>query len=473
MRDKSSYWKWGVTVFLTVCAILIFFDALFLDSTLLKFFSRLLDILSPVLYGLAMAYLLSPVLNWFERLIVGTLRSIRPLKKRNIPSHSTWLRAVSIFLTWALVLFMLYLLMSVLIPQLADSVYTLVENAETYYNNAHRWVTDLLESSPKLSEAVLHLLDMFHTSSKSFLVDEVMPRVQALVASLTGGIWNGLWNAVVLAKNLIIGIIISVYLMAMKEKSLARCCKVLYSLCSEKIARKIMHGARRINAIFSGFVRGKLLDSLIIGILCFLGCSLLNIPYTPLVSVVVGVTNVIPFFGPFLGAIPSGFLILLVSPVKCLYFVLFILLLQQLDGNVIGPKILGDSTGISSFWVIVAILVGGGFFGIAGMFLGVPVFACLQHLVKTLLNQRLVKRHMPLNADAYLRRDLNDQPPAGDSPQNASRLKRPLCGKRGEKKEETGAAPGEPAEPSAPENAETPKPSGPEKAGAETQDPPQ
>lgn len=153
--------------------------------------------------------------------------------------------------------------------------------------------------------------------------------------------------------------------------------------------------------IFSGFVRGKLLDSLIIGILCFIGCSILKLPYTPLVSVVVGVTNVIPFFGPFLGAIPCALLILLVSPLKCLYFVIFIFLLQQLDGNVIGPKILGDSTGISSLWVIVAILVGGGFGGVLGMFLGVPIFACLQVLVRWLLNTRLEKRHMPLQAWEY------------------------------------------------------------------------
>ena len=165
-----------------------------------------------------------------------------------------------------------------------------------------------------------------------------------------------------------------------------------------------VRGFRRVDYIFSGFVLGKLLDSLIIGILCFIGCSILNMPYTPLISVVVGVTNVIPFFGPFLGAIPSALLILLVSPLQCLYFVLFILLLQQLDGNVIGPKILGGSTGISSLWVIIAILVGGGFGGVLGMFLGVPIFACVQELVKYLLNRRLRHRDMPTEAYAYVER---------------------------------------------------------------------
>ena len=158
--------------------------------------------------------------------------------------------------------------------------------------------------------------------------------------------------------------------------------------------------------IFSGFVRGKLLDSLIIGILCFIGCSVLKMPYTPLISVVVGVTNVIPFFGPFLGAIPSIFLILLVDPLKAVYFAIFVLALQQLDGNVIGPKILGDSTGISSFWVIVSILVGGGFFGVLGMFLGVPVFAAIQTLAKYLVDRRLTQHGMPVEEQEYVRRDL-------------------------------------------------------------------
>ena len=189
-------------------------------------------------------------------------------------------------------------------------------------------------------------------------------------------------------------------------------CKGVYSLLREDRAAALLRGTRRVDRIFSGFVRGKLLDSLIIGILCFIGCSVLKMPYTPLISVVVGVTNVIPFFGPFLGAIPSVFLILLVDPLKAVYFALFVLALQQLDGNVIGPKILGDSTGISSFWVIVSILVGGGFFGVLGMFFGVPVFAAVRTLIKYLVDRRLAGRDMPLEASAYVKRDLQ-QPPAG------------------------------------------------------------
>lgn len=420
MREKSKYWKWGLTVFLTTCAILVFFDALFLKSTLLNFINKLLDVLSPVLYGLAMAYLLAPMVNWFEHFIRTGIRTWKKSDKP-LPKKAAWLRASAILLTWTLVLFMLYLLMSVLVPQLVESVNALIANAENYYNTAYGWITSLLEDNPQLAKQVLQLLDMFHTSSQNFLTAELIPKLQDMVASLTDGLWTGLWTVLIFAKNFIIGIIISVYLLATKERSLARACKVIYGLFRQKDAQSILRGVRQVDSIFSGFVRGKLLDSLIIGILCFIGCSALKIPYTPLVSVVVGVTNVIPFFGPFLGAIPSAFLILLVSPIKCLYFAIFVLLLQQLDGNVIGPKILGDSTGISSFWVIVAILVGGGFFGITGMFLGVPVFACFRVLFKFLIDRRLKKHHMPLDSQAYLNHNPDTTPfPPEDSAESSA-----------------------------------------------------
>ena len=193
----------------------------------------------------------------------------------------------------------------------------------------------------------------------------------------------------------------------------------MYAALPEEKADAVMRGTRKVNSIFSGFVRGKLLDSLIIGILCFICCSLLKMPYTPLVSVVVGVTNVIPFFGPFLGAIPSFFLILLVDPIKSLYFLLFVLALQQLDGNFIGPKILGDSTGLPSLWVIIAILVGGSFFGVAGMFFGVPVCACLYNLVAFLVNRRLAEKDLPVETERYTAPLPSEQTP--DIPKKAEK----------------------------------------------------
>ena len=295
--------------------------------------------------------------------------------------------------------------------QLIDSVAMLINNAESYYNKIYVWVTNLLEKNPEIAGWMETNLENYYNDLMKVLTEQVLPGAQQMLTTITGGIWTGIWGLVTFTTNFLVGIIISVYLLAMKEKSLARCCKLLYALLQEEQARWMVRATRKTNQIFSGFVRGKMLDSLIIGILCFIGCSIFSLPYTPLVSVVVGVTNMIPFFGPFLGAAPSAFLILLVSPKQCLIFIVFIIVLQQIDGNIIGPKILGDATGISSFWVVVAITVGGGFAGVLGMFLGVPIFACLQTLVKYLTDRQLEKRHMPLEACEYVHRDQEPMPP--------------------------------------------------------------
>ena len=409
MKEWLRYGKWALTAFVTVCAILVFYDTFYQSGALGDFLNKLTDVLAPVLYGMAMAYLLAPVLNWFERTMLPCFNKLRSRSgKEPITGYKGWVRALGILLTWSVVLLALYLLMSVLVPQLVESVKTLIANAESYYNTIYGWGSELLKDNPKMAQWLAQQLESYRESSVSFL-SGLVPKLENLITTSLGGLLNSVWTTVNFAMDLLIGIIISVYLLVSKEKGLAVSYKVVYSLLREDRAAALMRGCRKVDAIFSGFVRGKLVDSLIIGILCFIGCSVLKMPYTPLISVVVGVTNVIPFFGPFLGAIPSIFLILLVDPLKAVYFALFVLALQQLDGNVIGPKILGDSTGISSFWVIVAILVGGGFFGVLGMFLGVPVCAALQTLGKYLVDRRLSKRDMPLDAAAYVRRDLRVQ----------------------------------------------------------------
>ena len=408
MKKHSIYIRWGLTVFLAGCALLIFYDVFYRDNsgTVQAFFEKLFSVLAPILYGMGMAYLLAPIVNFLERNILRLRDALEKKRGKSIRVHKGWLRAAGIFLTWAFMLVLLYLLFAMLVPELVDSVTTLVNNLESYYKTTYDWASGLLSDNPKLAE----LAGSFYNEASQWLTTKLLPGLQTAVTNFTGSLVTGVWSIVVFAKNFLIGIIVSVYLLAAKEKSAARCCKLLYGVLPEDKAAFTVRGFRRVDYIFSGFVRGKLLDSLISGILCFIVCSILKMPYTPLVSVIVGVTNVIPFFGPFLGAIPCALLILLVSPLKCLYFVIFIFLLQQLDGNVIGPKILGDSTGISSIWVIVAILIGGGFGGVLGMFLGVPIFACLQVLVRWLLNTRLKKKNMPLAASEYLHRDQQAPP---------------------------------------------------------------
>ena len=402
MKRRTQYMKWGLTAFLTVCAVLVFYDTFYMGGTLQRFVNKLFSVLAPVLYGCVIAYLLTPVMSWIERTLLRVWRKLFPHK--HLKNGAGILRFVSILLAEAVAILLVYLLMSVLIPQLVDSVTMLINNAEAYYYKVYNWADGLLDSENEVAVWVADFVTKYYSDGVTLLKDHILPWAQAALGTLTGGIWSGIWSVVSFALDLIVGIIVSIYLMTMKEKSMARCCKAVYALFDEKKANAVIRGTRQVDRIFSGFVRGKLLDSLIIGALCFIGGSILKLPYTPLVSVVVGVTNVIPFFGPFLGAIPSAFLILLVSPKQCLIFVIFIVVLQQFDGNILGPKILGDATGISSFWVIVAILVGGGFGGVLGMFLGVPIFACVQELVKYLLDRRLRRRDMPTEAYAYVER---------------------------------------------------------------------
>ena len=391
MRQRGGYVKLGAVVFFTVSAILLFYDTLFGSHFLLNLLKQFIRALEPVLYGAFMAYLLAPMINFFER--TPAALEARKQGKRG----SMGLRVISILLTWTFIGVLLYLLGSVLVPELYKSIQQLVSNVETYYYTVSSWITHLVDNNPDVANWVSIQLNNLYLKAENWVSGDLLGQATTLVTVLSGSIFS----IIGFCSDLLVGVIVSVYFLATKETLLAHARKVVCSLFSKERVYWIMRGTRKVDTIFAGFVRGKLLDSLIIGILCFIGCSLLKMPYTPLVSVIVGATNVIPFFGPFLGAIPSAVLILLASPVKMLYFVAFIVFLQQLDGNVIGPAILGDKTGLSSLWVISAILVGGSFFGVLGMFFGVPVFACLYSAVTFYVETCLRKKDLPVETDAY------------------------------------------------------------------------
>ena len=395
MAQKSKYFKVGLTVFLTATAILLLYDTAFGSGAVIRVGRQALRAARPVLIGAFLAYLLAPIVNFFEIRPHTQHAHYKVDREGSFGPRLT--RAVSIGLSWILVLLVIYMLGRILLPELYKSLVQLVSNIEVYYYTVAGWIQHLFENNPALEAWVGDSLGDFYTDTSKWLSNEVLPQAGVVMTALTGGVMSVLD----FLGDLLIAFIVSIYFLNTKEIIAAHTRKMIYSLFSENKVYWIMRGCRRADTIFSGFVRGKLVDSLIIGILCFLGCTLLKFPYTPLISVVVGVTNIIPFFGPFLGAIPSAFLILLVSPLQCLYFSLFILALQQLDGNVIGPKILGDKTGLSNIWVIAAILVSGSFFGFLGMFFGVPVFACAYSLAHFLVEVRLEKKGMPSDTASY------------------------------------------------------------------------
>lgn len=413
MKKKArDYILLGLTLLGAAAGVLAFYDTVFAHQTLLLVLRKLGSALQPIFIGCFIAYLLLPVTAGIE----GSLR----VRARHIGwelRRPGLLRAGSLALTWLLVFIVGYVLVSLVLPQVAASVLQLAANVENYYNKVYGWVTRLLEDNPELAAWAQGLFRDYYSNLVDWIRETAVPGAQALVQALSGGIWS----FISFATDLVVGVIVSVYLLYSKESWCAGLRRAVRALCSEAWEDRLLRATRRADDIFSGFIRGKILDSAIIGVLCLGGCLLLEIPYAPLVAVIVGVTNVIPFFGPFLGAVPSGLLILLADPLKCVTFIIMILVLQQFDGNILGPRILGGSTGLPSFWVITAILVGGKFFGVAGMFFGVPVFACFYSLFGTLLRYRLEKKGASTRLEDYA-----GDPPADEAPPEGGRAETPV-----------------------------------------------
>jgi len=398
-HKHSSYIKWGVTVVCTSTVCLLIFFLFFRFKEFSAFLSKLSDILLPVIIGAVISYLINPIVNFFNKLISRLLLKTK-LTHRNIGNLSIGL---SIFLSLTLVLALIYTLLSMILPELYSSISNLVSNFDTYVDTIQKWFNDLpiLKKNPALYDNVMVMFGKVSENFESFITNELLGKLSNILSGLTFGI-IGVFNGILKGA---VGLIVSVYILYSKRKYVGLAKKITYAIFKPHIANTILHMSSRCNQIFSGFISGKMLDSLIIGMLAFIGLKIFHIPYALLISVIIGVTNVIPFFGPFIGAIPSAILVLLSEPTnikQILIFVIFVLCLQQFDGNILGPKILGDSTGLSALMVVVSILIGGGFFGFLGMILGVPFFAVLHYLMECFIHFRLEQKGLPVDTVSYL-----------------------------------------------------------------------
>ena len=293
-------------------------------------------------------------------------------------------------------------LLTIIIPQIIDSLRNIITNYDQYVTRFEAWVQPMFEKYPTVKEYIFAQGDRLQDTIRKFLQTD-LSRVVTFAANSVKGVGVSVYNVV-------IGIIVSIYMLINKEILLAKGKKLTYALFKVPRANRLMEGLRHTDKVFRGFLVGKILDSLIVGILCFIGCTIFGMPYSLLISIFVGLTNIIPSFGPIIGAIPSIILILMVDPMKALIFAIFILVLQQLDGNVIGPKIVGGSTGVSSIGVLIAIIVGGGLFGFVGMILSVPVYSVIYTVVKNYAEKRLRKRGLPEDLTFYS--DVNEIDPA-------------------------------------------------------------
>ena len=395
---NNKYVRWGLTAFSVVVASICFYYLLFHGAALKAGIGVVTNLLMPIVFGLITAYLMTPILNHIELYILIPICDFYKLKDSK--KRKSFIRGVGIILTSVLVIAVIYFLIYMLLSQIVPSVMKIVNDFDTYINNFTIWIDQILKNNPDLSDYVIRMIDRYSGELETWLNETVLSKTSSVIKTVSLsviGILGVLWD-------FILGFVISIYLMASKETFAGQAKKIVYALFERDTANIVIKNFRFTHRTFIGFISGKVLDSIIIGLLCFIGTTLLNTPYAALVSVVVGVTNVIPFFGPYLGAIPCAILIFLVDPMhplNCVYFALFILVLQQVDGNILGPKILGESTGLTGFWVIFSITVFGGLWGVLGMVVGVPVFAIIYAAIKSLVNASLEKKKLPLDTKVY------------------------------------------------------------------------
>lgn len=380
--DKKRYLRRGITIFVSLAAVVAFYFIVLRYQGLKTYLDIVSLALQPVMAGIVIAYVLCPVAKFLERQFrrgKWLARAARPL---------------SVLFTLIFAFGILGLFCALILPQVVDSIRSLVVDLPGMLEVQLTRLESYLEEDSDAASTVMQMI----ASVETFLMTWIKENLFATVSNVAVSVLS-IGSAIV---NLVVSIVVTVYLLLDRERYLGQCKKLFYAVSRNKrFNRVVMEVVHQADQIFSGFISGKLLDSLIVGIICFVCLTVLKMPYALLVSVIVGVTNIIPMFGPFIGAIPSAFLILLVSPSKCIIFLIFIIILQQLDGNVIGPRILGNSTGLSALYVTVAMLLFGKLMGFVGMIVGVPLFATLYYIVKRLAEYSLKRQGMPMSTAEY------------------------------------------------------------------------
>ncbi len=412
MMDKKPHIKpylYGMLAgFGAISLSIIFFFLIYRFDGFGDAISTLTSILMPFIYGAVIAYLLKPVCNTIE----GFLRRFIPEKLNGLIS------ALSIALTILFGLLVIYALLMMIIPQLITSVTSLYSTAQRNFAKFVQWANhvEFIENNETIMSLLNSAYDTMTTNLDGWVKNTLIPSMQDIVS----GAAVGVLNVVTWAKNLVIGIIVAVYMLASRKRFVQQAKLVFYSVFKPRWAQLIIEEIQYADKMFGGFINGKIMDSAIIGVLCYIGCLIFKFPSALLVSVIIGVTNIIPFFGPFIGAIPATLLILIQNPIKALWFILFVLVLQQVDGNIIGPKILGNTTGLSSFWVLFAILLFGGLWGFVGMIVGVPLFAVIYDVIKKLVIHGLHRNNELELLQTYHEKfgDPEDDAPAQPQPKN-------------------------------------------------------
>jgi len=392
LKNKSV--QLGLSIFLVICLSILFFFFIYRIDNIVGTILAFLKIFMPILYGIIIAYILNPIIKILENKIFNKLLEKINVEKESIQKQS---RIYSIIFASLIFFLILYFITSFIIPEIITSIQILIGNIPNYINNIGTWLRNSLANNPDISAQILNNYDEIGSYIITVANDTIMPSVNNVIVNLS----NGIFGIFKFLYNFIIGYIISIYLLSGKENYLAQLKKTIYSLFNIKIGNKILDKSRQLNEVFGKYMMGVLLDCCAIGLIMFAFGVIFQMPYALLIAVICAITNAIPYFGPYIGGIPSGLLILLVSPPKAIIFAIFVIVLQQFDGMYLAPKIIGNKTGLKRFWVLCAILLGGGLFGIVGMVVGVPIFAIIYSIVRDFINGRLKTKKLSIKNENY------------------------------------------------------------------------
>lgn len=376
----KRYLKIGITGAAILASGILCAFVLFKMPVIISVLKGITEILKPFLYGVVFAYLLAPLCNKIEEKLFQIFPKAKTKARR-------FICFIAIAISLCVAIAVIWLIIMMIIPQVWDSVMKIIQMVPQKLIVVNNWIEHMLENQPELQAYFEEFSSQAESNIDSLLNVDTIQKVQSIINSLS----VQLFGVLGVVKNIFLGLLISAYLLGSRKLFGAQAGLILHGVFSDKWAKIIEEEIRYTDKMFNGFLVGKIIDSAIIGLLCFAGTSIMGFEAPAFISVIIGITNIIPFFGPFIGAIPCGLLLLLENPMHCLYFIIFIFVLQQLDGNVIGPKILGNTTGVSSFWVLFAILLFGGMWGVVGMVIGVPLFAVIYDIIRKLVYRGLRK----------------------------------------------------------------------------------
>lgn len=405
--SKGQQTRISSQIWLITYALVLAF-ALYHFSSIWSFVRTLGSLAAPFFIGFAIAFLLGPVQRAVEKALRPTL-----FRKRERPKL---MHALSALFSLLFLVFLVLVLMKIVVPQLVSSITSVVGYISAFLKDNSEQLNQILLKYDFLSfdgnELVVAWENIVSSQIKNFTM--LLDNLFLISSSIVNFVYN-----------LLVGLITAFYIMMDKDRIAAQIKKIGYSIMRRDRIESLIYWTRRANLIFSGFISGKLVDSLIIGLICYFGMLIFGMEYSLLISCIIGVTNIIPFFGPFIGWVPSVLILLIVNPMSALWFTVFIIVLQQLDGNVIGPHILGDSVGVSALSIMIAIVIGGGLFGFVGMLVSVPVYALGYAFFRALIYNRLRKRKLPTDTDEYVRapENLPRDDEAGKVNEDASEVK--------------------------------------------------